>query len=341
MAASDAHVLERLLHDPDFRARFRRDPAAATREAGLEELAEELELGDPMQTLEPRESRSSLAGVLLAGALEGIGMHVGGHQPMPPVDDGYATGAHAAPASEGWAFIRAGESFPGNHPDYGQLRGYGATGALWDPDDSNAAAGIASSREAGFKAGIWLVPRGNESPSAFAQRAHEAITRLRPDVVVLDIEAIGKGYGGSAGWRWSDEMMSAFIRLQPTPPPLAVTVEPLQDDFNYAAYTTRGAQVWPQSYLGDMTPRDPQEVIDRVVANGVPRNLVVPVLGPNQLDGYTGPHQIYTADDVQGRTAKEAPAVADSPPEGAHVHRPHLHRPRGSQDQGPATPSTP
>ena len=80
--------------------------------------------------------------------------------------------------------------------------------------------------------------------------------------------------------------MSTFSRLQPEPPPLAVTVEPLQDDFNYAAYTSRGAEVWPQAYLGDMTPRDPEEVVERVVANGVPRELVVPVLGPGQLDGY-------------------------------------------------------
>jgi cell wall-associated NlpC family hydrolase len=54
-----------------------------------------------------------------------------------------------------------------------------------------------------------------------------------------------------------------------------------------------------------------------VVANGVPRNLVVPVLGPKQLDGYNGPHQIYTADDIQGRTPSTsttpAGAGTDSP----------------------------
>jgi hypothetical protein len=323
MAASDASVLERLLREPEFRARFRRNPAAAMRDAGLDGLADELELGDPMETLEPRESRSSLAGVLLAGAFEAIGIHDGGHRLLPPVKDAYAAGAPAPAApSEGWAFIRAGESFPGNHPDYAQLRGYGATGALWDPDDVKAAAGMASSREAGFESGVWLVPHQNESPSAFAQRAHEAITRLGPDVVVLDIEAIGKGYAGSPGWRWSEDMMDAFSRLRPNPPPLAVTVEPLQDDFNYAAYTSRGAEVWPQSYLGDMTPRDPQEVIDRVVANGVPRNLVVPVLGPNQLDGYNGAHNLYTADDIQGRTPSTgtSPTEAEAPPDPRQRH---------------------
>jgi len=328
--ASDVNVVKRLLREPEFRARFRRNPAAAMREAGLQGLADELELGDPMQTLEPRESRSSLAGVLLAGAFEGIGIHDGVHQLVPPVDDGYAAGAPATPETSGWAFIRAGESFPGNHPSYAQLRGYGATGALWDPDDVQTAAGFASSLEAGFKTGIWLVPRQNESPTPFAQRTHEAIRRLGPDMVVLDIEAIGKGYEGSVGWRWSDEMMNALTRLEPTPPPLAVTVEPLQDDFNYAAYTNRGAQVWPQAYLGDMTPRDPQEVVDRVVANGVPRNLVVPVLGPAQVDDYQGPYEIYTADDVQGHVPK-----AETSPTGSE----QLRRPGDVQGQGHARPS--
>src|SRR2546426_864498 len=93
MAGSDAHALERLLQDAEFRARFRRDPAEAAREAGLEELAEEFELGDPMQTLEPRESRSSLAGVLLAGVLEGAGIYEGGQHVLPPVEDAYAANA--------------------------------------------------------------------------------------------------------------------------------------------------------------------------------------------------------------------------------------------------------
>src|SRR3954462_12581356 len=115
--ASDVNALERLLREPDFRARFQRNPGAAMREAGLDGLADELELGDPMQTLEPRESRSSLAGVLLAGAFEGIGIHDGGHQLVPPVEDGYVAGAPATPETGGWAFIRAGESFPGNHPN--------------------------------------------------------------------------------------------------------------------------------------------------------------------------------------------------------------------------------
>jgi cell wall-associated NlpC family hydrolase len=71
-----ARVIERLLADAAFRADFRRDPAAACREAGLDELAEEMSFGagKAMHTLEVRESRSSLAGVMMAAAIEGIGV---------------------------------------------------------------------------------------------------------------------------------------------------------------------------------------------------------------------------------------------------------------------------
>jgi cell wall-associated NlpC family hydrolase len=187
---------------------------------------------------------------------------------------------------------------------------------LWNSDDPAAAAGLASSHDAGLKAGLWLVPHQDESAQAFAQRAADAIARHRPDKVVLDIESVGKGYAGSAGWRWSDEMMSTFSRLQPEPPPLAVTVEPLQDDFNYAAYTAHDAEVWPQAYRGDMSAVDPKEAVDRVVANGVPAKLVVPVIGPAQLGSYRGPYNLYTADDIQNLRAGAGdtqPAEDDSP----------------------------
>ena len=71
-----AHLLERLLDDPGFRARFRHDPAAAAREAGVAALAQELDDGaqQPLEPLETRESRSSVAGVMLAAAAEGLGL---------------------------------------------------------------------------------------------------------------------------------------------------------------------------------------------------------------------------------------------------------------------------
>jgi cell wall-associated NlpC family hydrolase len=71
-----AALLERLLSDPVYRSTFRADPARACADEGLPEVAEQLGRGRAMQTLEIRESRSSLAGVLMAAALEGASLAV-------------------------------------------------------------------------------------------------------------------------------------------------------------------------------------------------------------------------------------------------------------------------
>ncbi|HET6689669.1 MAG TPA: peptidoglycan DD-metalloendopeptidase family protein, partial [Miltoncostaeaceae bacterium] len=71
-----ADLLARILTDDAFRADFRRDPVATCRRIGLDDVADELarETARAFQTLEVRESRSSLAGVLLAAAAEGVGV---------------------------------------------------------------------------------------------------------------------------------------------------------------------------------------------------------------------------------------------------------------------------
>ncbi len=66
-------LLERLLGDPQLRRRFRTDAATVLSEAGLPELAAGLGHGGrALMTLELRESRSSLAGVMVAAAAEGV-----------------------------------------------------------------------------------------------------------------------------------------------------------------------------------------------------------------------------------------------------------------------------
>src|SRR4051794_20257731 len=94
MAASSeadvaAKLLERLLLDPAFRARFRRDPAGACREAGLDDLAEEMSLGagKAMYTLDVRESKSSLAGVMMAAAMEGVGIYQFSENVLPHLEE--------------------------------------------------------------------------------------------------------------------------------------------------------------------------------------------------------------------------------------------------------------
>jgi cell wall-associated NlpC family hydrolase len=71
-----AQLLERLLVEPALRARFHRDAAQTCREEGFGELAEEFDAihGRAAHTLDPRESKSSLAGVLVAAAVEGAAL---------------------------------------------------------------------------------------------------------------------------------------------------------------------------------------------------------------------------------------------------------------------------
>jgi putative modified peptide len=76
-AEAAARLLERLLTDPAFREQFRQSPVAASHEAGLPSIADEMAMsaGKAMETLDGRESRSSLAGVFMAAALEGAGIY--------------------------------------------------------------------------------------------------------------------------------------------------------------------------------------------------------------------------------------------------------------------------
>jgi cell wall-associated NlpC family hydrolase len=84
-----AKLLERLLGDPAFRARFRRDPAGACREAGLESLAQEMSVGGgkAMHTLDVRESKSSLAGVMMAAAMEGVAIYQFTENVLPHLEE--------------------------------------------------------------------------------------------------------------------------------------------------------------------------------------------------------------------------------------------------------------
>jgi hypothetical protein len=91
-------LLARLLADADFRARFEADPAAAARAAGFSRFAEDLAAADvaPPRALDVRESRSSLAGALVAAAAEGFALLEGGGGRIFGIDEAYA----AAPAGD-------------------------------------------------------------------------------------------------------------------------------------------------------------------------------------------------------------------------------------------------
>jgi cell wall-associated NlpC family hydrolase len=84
-----ARLLERLLSDPAYRAAFRADPVQSSRAAGVESVAREMATarGKVFQTLDDRESRSSLAGVLMAAALEGAALVDFSKQVLPQLEE--------------------------------------------------------------------------------------------------------------------------------------------------------------------------------------------------------------------------------------------------------------
>ncbi len=115
-----------------------------------------------------------------------------------------------------------------------------------------------------------------------------------------DVEVEGKGYQGSPQWQWSEDFVSLYRKLVPNQR-WAVTVMGLQDDFNYGAYTSQGASIWPQSYGATYdTTFDPQVIVDRVVSNGVDARLVNPVLAPNESGAGLDYYASYALDDFQG-----------------------------------------
>jgi cell wall-associated NlpC family hydrolase len=87
-ADAAARLLERLLTDSAFREHFRRNPVVASREAGLAGVAEEMAMsaGKALDTLDGRESRSSLAGVFMAAAVEGAGVYDFSSNLVPHLD---------------------------------------------------------------------------------------------------------------------------------------------------------------------------------------------------------------------------------------------------------------
>jgi hypothetical protein len=128
-APDEERLIERLLSDPEFRARFRSDPQAAAQEAGVE-LPDELAKGDALQTLDGRESKSSFAGALMAAAVEGIGLYELGLHVLPGVEDAQAAGAPA----QNWDPDEFGQAGTGGAPTPETLDLLENPNVTFDPD---------------------------------------------------------------------------------------------------------------------------------------------------------------------------------------------------------------
>ena len=194
-----------------------------------------------------------------------------------------------------YGFVRESSSTP----DYALLKAAGYNGILFHANDAHLGEAIASARAAGIESvGIWAPPN-DEDPVTFANRLAE-LQKYRPSIVVPDVEREGKGWAGSPEWTWSEQFAEFYRRLVPDQM-WAVTVMPNQSDFNYGAYTSRGAQVWPQAYGATYdTTFDPRAVVEWVARNGVDPRLINPVLAPNQSGAGLDNYASYALEDFQG-----------------------------------------
>src|SRR4051794_11635380 len=137
-----ARLIERLLTDPAFRARFRKNPSGACREAGLDQLADEMALGagNAMMTLDVRESKSSLAGVMMAACMEGVGVYEFTKHVVPHLED--AAGSVGSVLSHvNLPAISGVLDGPGGGG--GAAAGHGAAAAALGPDGLPTSSGAA------------------------------------------------------------------------------------------------------------------------------------------------------------------------------------------------------
>jgi uncharacterized protein (TIGR02594 family) len=272
-------LLERLLADDTLRARFRLDPASAARAAGFEGLAEELASGPrrSFETLDLRESRSNLAGMLMAAAAEGIGLLDGGH--------GQGGGSHQVSDKVG-RISNGGEPRPGT----------GEAGARASPPapegGSRAAAspaapmiGAATPEEAaaeqvhGDAPGLW----SSRSAAAAANQVEQA-NQAGQYPVVQDVPGQGSANGGGAGQLAefagqypgddaSPEQIAGWMGAEaekrgipPELPVMAALVESNLENLNYGDADSIGffqmrASIWDQGeYAG--YGDDPEKQID-------------------------------------------------------------------------------
>ena len=96
-----AELIALLMRDPSTRASFRRAPAEVCRAHGLDDVAAELAGREgALQILDVRESRSSVAGVLIAAAAEGMAF-------FAFVDDAHASGGGGGALSPDVAHVVA------------------------------------------------------------------------------------------------------------------------------------------------------------------------------------------------------------------------------------------
>ena len=210
-------LIERLVVDPVFRAQFRADPVEVCRSNGLDDLAEEFgSTGKAMHTLEMRESKSSLAGVVMAVAAEGVGVvelkgmlgHGGLHGPakaaaLKALKAGGVKTPHGGAAGLAKA---AGVHVPSGGASGKALKSalaqasHAASGGFGHPARHPASGASPASGAASASPGSAARRRGRRGRFARRWRCERSRSGRR--------RWRGRGLGWSRGWRWRGRELS-------------------------------------------------------------------------------------------------------------------------------------
>lgn len=200
--------------------------------------------------------------------------------PQPRATEATSTppaATYAPGQSPSWVFA---VNLPSTYPDYAAMKDAGS-GLVVVADDPNADTLINGARQWGIPVSIQVNAPPGIAPGQFAANVAAAKARWAPDKLVLDIEDVGKGYAGSAGWQWS-QTAAALLNPVIGGTSTAITMPPKQDDYNYAAFKGLGGstEFWVQSYLGDMTAVDPNVSRQTLINNGVNADSITVITGP-------------------------------------------------------------
>jgi hypothetical protein len=228
-----------------------------------------------------------------------------------------APAASSAAAKPSWVFA---VNLPSTYPDFAGMKQSG-TGIVIVQDDPNFQILYDGAKSWGIPIAIQVNAPPGITPADYAARVASA-QQFAPNKLVLDVEDAGKGYEGSAGWNFSQQVAD-LIKPIVGNTSVSVTMPPNQDDYNYKAYTDLGADVWVQSYAGDMTPIDPNATVARVAANGVDPSKITAVVGPNQAapsGGNFASFGIYTGvPGAPGSTGSGGQVTGGAPKPGTYI----------------------
>lgn len=198
-----------------------------------------------------------------------------------------------------YALVRNSTSLPGNQAPAGV-----AQAALYSADDPLAQQNVQANG-----GGFWVPSHTNETAQAYAARVN-ALRAANPGAaIMLDIEGEGKGYPGSTGYQWTQDVMA-----QAGSGPVSVTVPGGgEDDFNYAPFVQSGGTIWIQTYGATANDlMDPAQRYQMMLDRGIPANQIGLMLMPGQQPVPGVPYAYYAIEDFAGNYPTSQPVPAQS-----------------------------